>query len=59
MDGQEVTGTGRTKKHAKQAVAEAALRTIIQVMQYANRYNKQITSLINKLDCLASLKFPN
>uniref|UniRef100_A0A1B6LXN9 Uncharacterized protein n=1 Tax=Graphocephala atropunctata TaxID=36148 RepID=A0A1B6LXN9_9HEMI len=31
MDGQEVVGQGRTKKHAKQAAAEAALRTIIQV----------------------------
>uniref|UniRef100_A0A1B6EQA6 DRBM domain-containing protein n=2 Tax=Cuerna arida TaxID=1464854 RepID=A0A1B6EQA6_9HEMI len=31
MDGQEVMGQGRTKKHAKQAAAEAALRTIIQV----------------------------
>ncbi|XP_054260675.1 double-stranded RNA-specific editase Adar isoform X2 [Macrosteles quadrilineatus] len=31
MDGQEITGQGRTKKQAKQSAAEAALRTIIQV----------------------------
>uniref|UniRef100_A0A1B6CLH8 DRBM domain-containing protein n=1 Tax=Clastoptera arizonana TaxID=38151 RepID=A0A1B6CLH8_9HEMI len=30
IDGQEVTGQGRTKKLAKQAAAEAALRTFIQ-----------------------------
>ncbi|KAG8326577.1 Double-stranded RNA-specific editase B2 [Homalodisca vitripennis] len=46
MDGQEVMGQGRTKKHAKQAAAEAALRTIIQLpeMHVMTLLNPQLQS---------------
>lgn len=51
IDGQQVTGQGRTKKLAKHAAAEAALRSVIQVPEM------HMMSIVNPLSQFANLDF--